>query len=385
MDKISIIVAFRNRDLLRVKRFLNSLNTQTNKEFEVVFVNTGSELEFSKSLKEVVESYDFTTYIYHDTRGKEWNKCVALNIAAKHAKGNYLGFTDIDLMYHSGYIEHLYPLLNEKAQLYTRVHMVDQSFTDYDRVFESGEEVPGTLCHTSGKGILMVHREAYEAIGGYDEYYVDWGIEDNDIFIRLQEYGLNEVWADHVKHPVYHQWHPTNARFHIYPEKWLDDMSFYYIENQKNYLRNQDIEPGTLVKTEERSLLTAIKTDEVSTVIEVDKTGTVSTKTMFYRQIWDELNSNGELYFKVVVPNFEIPKMSFVQTSLAKVFGSILNFVKSPFTVVYREKFERHVYFIPEIDIKWYFRKLLKSTNLIADYYIQEDKNQTIYYLQKKR
>jgi len=381
---ISIIVAFRNRELLRVTRFLNSLKVQTNDNFEVIFVNTGSEYVFSKELKEVVESYDFTTYIYNDTTGKEWNKCIALNIAAKVAKGNYLSFTDIDLIYHSGYIDHLFPLLDKQAQLYTRVLMVDESFQDYDKVFERYGKVPGTLCHTSGKGILTVHKEAFEATGGYDEYYVDWGIEDNDIYIRLQEYGLTEVWGDHIKHPVYHQWHPTNVRFHVYPEKWLDEMAFYYIKNQKEYVRNKNIAAGTLVNTKDRKLLATIASSNFIPVIEVESKGTVSTKSVYYRAIWDELNNTENSFFKVIVPKFVVPKMTFVQTYLAKTFKRVLQLVKSPFQVVYTEEFDRHIYFIPEKDIKWYFRKLLKTTDLIADYYIKEEEECTIYYIEKK-
>jgi glycosyltransferase involved in cell wall biosynthesis len=44
---VTIVYAFRNRDVLRVKASLDSLQQQTHSDFKVVFVDYGSETIFS--------------------------------------------------------------------------------------------------------------------------------------------------------------------------------------------------------------------------------------------------------------------------------------------------------------------------------------------------
>lgn len=47
-------------------------------------------------------------------------------------------------------------------------------------------------------------RESVMAIGGFDETYVGWGLEDNDFNFRLQFSGVKCQFADNI---VSHQWH----------------------------------------------------------------------------------------------------------------------------------------------------------------------------------
>jgi len=381
MDKISIIVAYRNRDLLRVKRFLNSLNNQTNKDFELIFVDSGTELLLANEIEKQVSSYSFAKYIYNDSRGKDFNRSLFLNIGAKIATGDFFYFTDIDLIFHEGFVNHLHSLKNEYSQVYTRVYMINEKFKNYDDIFNSDVNSNSELNHTSGKGWLMVPKTVFYEIGGYDEYYTDWGVEDNDIYIRLCQYGLKETWTDHTKFPVYHQWHPSNERFHIFPEKWLDDISFHYIINQKKLKRNLDF--GKWVKTEDRTILAILNNNSNIPTIEIAPFGLVATKTLHYRKIWDWLSEENIRCFKIIVPVFRIPKMSFAQSFLATIFTKILKAFNSPYSLQYFQKKERHKYFLPEEDIKWFFRKLVKETNLINDYYIMETDDKIIYYVEK--
>ncbi len=379
MDKISIIVAYRNRDVKRVQRFLESLSKQISTNFELIFVDSGSDLPLANEIQKNVESFSFAKYIYNDSRGRDWNKCIALNIGSKLSTGNFLYFTDIDLIFHEGYIEHLYSLRDAKNQTYTRVFMVNEKFENYDSIFNEEINSISEISHTSGKGILLLSKEVFNEIGGYDEYYSDWGVEDNDIYIRLCAYGLVEKWADFEKYPVFHQWHITNERFHIYPEKWLDDISFHYIINQKKYKRN--INSGKWIETKDRKVIHLLN-DLTLYTLEVPIFGLTTTKTLFYRQIWDALSIQDSTCFRVIVPKYVVPKMSFFQITIYKFIGKFLKTVNSPFSLEYFQKQERYKYFLPEEDIKWYFRKLVKETDLIADYYIVEEKERTIYIIE---
>jgi hypothetical protein len=54
-----------------------------------------------------------------------------------------------------------------------------------------------------GGGLLVVTREAYDAVGGYDESFKGWGYEDSDFNLRLLRLGL---W-ERLPGKAWHLWH----------------------------------------------------------------------------------------------------------------------------------------------------------------------------------
>lgn len=57
-----------------------------------------------------------------------------------------------------------------------------------------------------GGGLLVVAREAWEAVGGYDERFVGWGHEDSDLSTRLLVFADWDLWPGHA----WHLWHPRD-------------------------------------------------------------------------------------------------------------------------------------------------------------------------------
>lgn len=381
MDLISIIVGYRNRELTRIIRFLESLRNQTLKNFELIFIDYGSDEPLAIEIKQLIPKYEFASYYFNDTRGKEWNRSHALNTGVNFAKGEYLFFVDIDLIFHPGTIAHLYEIKSYSKHIYTRVHFIEETFNDYDAIFQK-KDIKFELSHTSAKGIMFISKQVFLEIGGYDEYYCEYGSEDNDINLRLNKHGLQEEWINHELYPVYHQWHKSGSEYSNCPEKWIDNISFYYWNNSSNINRNKY--KGKVLLTEERKLLQFIYNNREIKTILIPENGFVSTKSFVYRKIWWELLDQTQTsFFKIIVPKFKIPSMSLFQKTLAFCCNKLLILTKSPFTIQYFQKTERNKYFLPEEDIKWFFRKLVKETDLIADYYIQEEKDSIVYYVKK--
>jgi len=54
-----------------------------------------------------------------------------------------------------------------------------------------------------GGGLLVIHREAFDKVGGYDETYIGWGYEDSAMNISLL---LKSVW-DRLPGHAWHIWH----------------------------------------------------------------------------------------------------------------------------------------------------------------------------------
>lgn len=63
-----------------------------------------------------------------------------------------------------------------------------------------------TVCHPGG-GLLVVSREAWDTVGGYDESFVDWGHEDSHLNTRL----LAHAYWDIIEGNAYHLWHPRDT------------------------------------------------------------------------------------------------------------------------------------------------------------------------------
>lgn len=70
------------------------------------------------------------------------------------------------------------------------------------------EPGPGDYDHkiTSWAGCLVIPREAWLKVGGYDERFVGWGYEDNAFMVKL-----DRLWGPHRREDSYccHLWHPT--------------------------------------------------------------------------------------------------------------------------------------------------------------------------------
>jgi GT2 family glycosyltransferase len=65
---------------------------------------------------------------------------------------------------------------------------------------------------------IGIARSDIDAVNGFDENFVGWGCEDDDLAYRLRKAG---VWIVSVLHytRAYHMWHPVHP---TRPEKWAD-------------------------------------------------------------------------------------------------------------------------------------------------------------------
>lgn len=258
---LSILFAFRNREPIRVKRCLDSLAMQTHTNFEVIFVDTGSELVLAAEIKKLVESYDFASYIYTDTRGLYWNKAEAINIAADQAKAEFLLSTDIDMIYAENFVEAMLEKSGKDRIVNCFHHFLPENFDDWgnekkyiDKLRNDGE------AHTGAA--MLVPASVYLEIGGYDEYYRLWGTEDSDMHHRLITYGLSATRISNET-AMFHQWHRSRfwkniinqdlAPSHTYRKK------LYFLKQQKQLKRNTN--PGKIRKESDRLVLARLTSD----------------------------------------------------------------------------------------------------------------------------
>lgn len=254
--KLSIVFAYRDREGERVYRCLDSLNCQSEKNFNVIFIDYGSSLDKATEIKNIVESFSFCKYIYNDSRGMAWNRAHALNSGIKIADGEYIMTSDIDLIYSRDFIRDVFLNIDPKVELHSNAFKLPKNFNKWDKL--GAKEKPNfPKRNLTALGMVqVVVKTALKEIRGFDEYYKIWGAEDEDLTQRLRRKGLFTKWLDLENTPVYHQWHPSSgirARRNI-PNGWQKSLGLYFKSNSGSIVRNVDREWGKLLTAESRKI-----------------------------------------------------------------------------------------------------------------------------------
>lgn len=229
----SIIYCYRNRDLDRVERSLNSLVLQDTKDFEVLFVDYGSDAEYSRAIQTLLKKFSFVKYIYNDTRGLPWNRAHALNTGIRVATTDYVFTADIDLIFAREFATVISEIKQSFSATFFSIYLLPQNYSQWDNVCDQ-HNLPRTT--NQGLGISLIDRRVLIDQGGYNEFFTFWGYEDNELYHRLSVAGVATKFYE--KNIIaYHQWHPSayeNGK--IFPQGWREFMGNCYEQ-----LRNEPV------------------------------------------------------------------------------------------------------------------------------------------------
>ena len=248
MVKYSFIIGYRNRDLKRVKNSMDSIARQDGQNFEVVFVNYGSDEQITSEIEHLVKNYSFCKYIYSETRGMVWSRAHALNIGLKSASGDYVIFSDIDLLFPAIFTELLTLFLSDRTFLTHRCYYLPQGFELNSECNGKFDDIPSSYV-----GLLAVKREHSLKINGFDEFYQIWGAEDDDFIERLERAGLQRRIIDVSDIPIWHQWHPVASPKK--PTPWyLAEVNYLYFYKS---LSLENTNYGKILTIEDRPALNA--------------------------------------------------------------------------------------------------------------------------------
>jgi len=231
----SIIICFYER-LTHLKHCLDSLRFSRDDFDEVVISDDGSSAETVQALRELIATYDFPIrHVWQEKQG--FRVAAARNNGIRTATGDYLIFFDCDFLILPGTVRGHLTRARKKHFVAGNCKYLDERQTT--TIFQ--DEISANLLvklynslpeenllreqskfnrrtwlmrlhlisakKQSLGGHFSIHREDIEYINGYDENFVGWGGEDEDLGIRLVMAGIYCRSAI-LDAKVLHSWHP---------------------------------------------------------------------------------------------------------------------------------------------------------------------------------
>jgi glycosyltransferase involved in cell wall biosynthesis len=227
MTFFSFIIPYRNRDSIRIKNCLQSIQNQSFADFEIIFIDYGSDLPVQQEIEKLCSEFPKVKYYFFDTRYQLWSRSHALNLGILHARGQFLVIVDIDLIYPPDFVDLLKNKIDENSFVQYQCYYVPENQQDYQSL-DFSKTYPYKVSSTEfAAGLIAMPKEKMHEIGGYDEYFKVWGVEDIDLKKRLLVAGLQGKVLSINEAPTFHQWHAFASNEDLMPALWLKAMEKY--------------------------------------------------------------------------------------------------------------------------------------------------------------
>ncbi len=255
MPLFSLLLPYRNRDMLRLKRCLESLSAQDFNDFELVLVDYGTEKKLAAEVAALCANYNFVRLIYNDFEGHLWNRSHALNTALNATEAVYIITLDVDMIYCPHFLTAVKARAQPNLLLFYGCYYLPQNFQAYSTLHtQTPKDLPES--DAAALGIFVAPRAAMQEVGGFDEYFRVWGVEDLDMRTRLVAYGLKNERLQTKDAPVFHQWHAASDVRSNMPADWKQKMlDYYHAKTFPKDLKNPKANWGRLLATNGRPAL----------------------------------------------------------------------------------------------------------------------------------
>jgi glycosyltransferase involved in cell wall biosynthesis len=206
LNKISVIIAIYNRKD-ELFELLNSLSHQTDKDFEVIIVDDGSQIDLRHTaglFKETLEIQFF--------RKENSGPGLSRNYGAKRAKNDWLVFVDSDVIVENDYIQNIKKNLAETPcdafggadKAHKGFNLMQKAISySMTSVFTTGGIRGNKKAVTKFQPRsfnMGVRKTAFEKVGGFSEMRIG---EDPDLSMKLWENGFTTAFFDDIG--VYHK------------------------------------------------------------------------------------------------------------------------------------------------------------------------------------
>lgn len=231
--KFTFVYAYRDRDVDRVNLSLLSLEKQERKNFEVQFIDYGSNSKYANLVKDIVGRYSFASYHYIAHEGLLWNKSKAINYGFLKAKTEFVFISDVDILFDSGFTKTLVNVAKLDQFALFKIGYLGRE-TDSENIKNKTFKLLKPTHYGDTFGVGLFPKSGLKKVKGLDTFFHFYGSEDEDLNQRLIVAGYKLYRYE--KPLLLHQWHPR------YPQRAKEKLTvtprLYNIQriNQRHYL-----------------------------------------------------------------------------------------------------------------------------------------------------
>lgn len=206
---------------------LRAMSVQTSVPHEIIVADDGSSQDVRPLIERFKESVKCPIR-YSWLPDNDFRLARSRNIASHKATGEWLIFLDGDCVVEPSFIERFLTFADADRILFTNRKLMDRETTEF--LLGSGEltlkveqyqtgrkfwklplgifrKIPKRSWKNARGFMLAMRRDSFGLMGGFDEAYIGWGLEDSDLAVRGQRFGL-QLYDARYGIGILHLYHP---------------------------------------------------------------------------------------------------------------------------------------------------------------------------------
>ena len=223
--KLTITASNRDRlqikDCPRSKLFIDSIQWQTYKDFELLIADGGS--SNFEEIKDYFANFKgrIPMRIVQLKIGEAFERARLNNVGIRNSLGEYTMTTDVDMAFGKDFVDTLMKnvspgVLVESRTLYWKNPFVKKLYDSKLDLYNNIEECKSGRIkkRTTAGGCQCMHKDGWAKIRGFDEKYIGWGSEDYDLMMRAQKARFKIKWIGESRESImlFHQPHSKNTK-----------------------------------------------------------------------------------------------------------------------------------------------------------------------------
>ena len=159
-----------------------------------------------ESVRRTLESFPRVRYINKSIEGPTFNKSKLINHSVNELQFKYIWIYDVDVFLDTEFVIRSMPENVDVVRPYEKIIMLNEAESEKlkrtDLIYLDKRTYDGY--NSFGKFSLILNRDIFEKVGGYDETFQGWGFQDLDLTQRIPK----GCYKGYMTNTGFHMWHP---------------------------------------------------------------------------------------------------------------------------------------------------------------------------------